>query len=382
MFTAIYKDKIICSFNVKNKYRNYEIEIYEEYKKAGQTGLLKCEECGTPVYLKAGNIKVPHFAHKDSNRSCFFESHKNESEEQVKGKFILYKWLAEQYGNVYIDKKYDNRRANVSIEAEKGIVVLQYIRNERSLNEWNEKREDYLKLGIKDLYFFSFKEFNKENKISEEQFRKIVQKYSNDNMIKMLNTDKNELLLMRYIDFNDKDNKLFYSRLFSKSYNIYNVKLTLDGIIESDFEDEYKIAFENHREIAREQYSKMVKEKKLAEELIKKQLMQQNYKKQIQLEKAEKEKSDKNKKNEKINSSIIFGDSNGYAFDELKYEVKQIITNNPEKAWWQGNTRWVLCKKCKRYYTTDKCVSYGGLKIESTLGICYNCDSDRKSMLK
>lgn len=66
--------------------------------------MLKCEECGTVVYLKAGNKRVPHFVHKDSNRNCYFMSHKNESEEQKKSKFILYKWLMEQYDNVHIDK--------------------------------------------------------------------------------------------------------------------------------------------------------------------------------------------------------------------------------------------------------------------------------------
>lgn len=384
MFTAIYKDKIICSFDVKNKYGNYETEIYEEYKKAGQTGLLKCEECGTVVFLKAGNKKVPHFAHKDSNRNCYYELHKNESEEQKKGKFILYKWLAEQYDNVHIDKRYSNRRANVSLESEKGIVALQYFRNERSLNEWNEKREDYLELGIKDLYFFSFKEFNKENKISEEQFRKIVQKYSSDNIIKMLDTDTNELLLMRYMDFNDKNGNLFYSRLFSKSYNIYDVKLTLDGIIESNFEDEYKIAFENHREIAREQYSKRIKEKKkLAEKLKEEQLQRQVYeeKRKIdrlktveQLRQHEYKKSIRNKnlKKDICNRS----NQTGYSYEELDNNLKTIISNNPEVKWIYEGCRWILCKRCGRFYTTDFCWSFGGLKKEATLGICNNCAKD------
>lgn len=388
MFTAIYNEKIICSFDVKNKYGNYETEIYEEYKKAGQVGLLKCEECGTSVYLKAGNIKIPHFAHKDSNRSCFFELHKNESEEQVRGKFILYKWLAEQYNNVYLDKKYDNRRANVSIESEKGIIALQYIRNERSLNEWNEKREDYSELGIKDIYFFSFKEFNTENKISEEQFRKIVQKYSSDNIIKMLNTDTNELLLMRYMDVNDENGFLFASELFTQKYNIYDIKFTLDGIIESNFDGEFALAYEKYKNSILEECKKREAERIRNEEIREQILMKQKQEYENRKEAYEKNKKEELEKINNRQDEILeknrdrYSNVNGFKINELDDEVKQIIARNTatEAEWWQGRTkpiRWINCRYCRRYYTSNNCV-----RFEHHFGICKNCDNERNSKHK
>ncbi len=396
LFDAIYKDKIIYSFDTKNKYGNYEYEIYSEYKEAGQKGLLKCKDCGTLVFLKAGNKKVPHFAHKDSNRFCYSDISINESEEQKRGKFILYKWLKEQYSNVYIDKKYENRRSNVSIENEKCKIVLQYIRKERSINEWNDKRKDYFKNDIKDIYFFSFKEFNPEENTSEEQFRKTVQKYSIDNTIKMLNTDSNELFMMRYMDFKDKDGQLFYSKLFLKKYNIYDVQLTLEGNINCDFEDAYKNAFEEHREIARNLYKKMLTQKRLIEakkikenqlrqrlnenwktankSYINNEITNKNYN-NVEPIKDNKEKL-VYRKEELIPNKEKYLNPSGFSYDEIDENFKKIVDTVLDKEWYYKGFRWVKCKRCNRYYVINFCWSFGGLKKEAILGICNNCTVD------
>lgn len=241
MLTAIYNGKTICSLDTKNKYGNYETDVYEHYKKAGQKGELICDDCGTEVILKAGNIKIPHFAHKTHNRDCYYEK-TNESEEHKKGKFILYSWLKEQYKDyVYINKKYGNRRANVSIETDNGIVAFQYIRSERNLIEWEDKRNDYLSSGIINLYFFSACDFRKEYTNSKEQFKKIVQKYSNDLKIKMIDTDTKELILLKYMDIRDDNGLLICSKPFVKKYNIYEIKISSKGQILTDFDKHYTL---------------------------------------------------------------------------------------------------------------------------------------------
>jgi competence CoiA-like predicted nuclease len=396
MFYAIYKDKVICSMDTKNIYDNYESEVYDEFKSAGQAGLLKCTDCGTQVFLKAGNHKVPHFAHKKANRNCN-ELNKNETEEQKKGKFILYKWLKSQYENVYVDKRYENRIANVSLESNKGIIAFQYIRNERSLLDWHEKKEDYIKHGILDIYFFSFKEFCRVKNISEEQFIKIVQKYSNDNTIKMLDTDKNEIHLMRYIDFNDKEGKLFYSELFSKSYNIFNINITVEGKIESDFENEYLKAYEMHREIARKKYREMLDARKKYKEMLEEKYKAKEFRKQLiihqeisnigkvngisnQLVKTniiESENEIKhNIENQETNLISKYFNPDGFTYEELDDDFKQITLDFPEREWHYKGLRWVLCKRCRKYYLVKYCWSFGGLKEEATLGICNNCAID------
>lgn len=393
MLEAVYKDKIIYSFDIKNEYGNEEIDISEEYRKAGQTGLLTCEECGTPVYLKAGKTRIPHFAHKDSNRSCFFKENKNESEEQKKGKILLYKWLCNQYDYVYIDKKYENRRANISVVTDSGIIALQFIRNERSLSEWDEKRIDYINLGIKDLYFFSTNDF--ENKNSGELFRKIVQKYSNDMTIKMIDTGKNELMLMRYIDINDDQDKLFYSKLFCKTYNIYDTKLNIDGVIQSDFEDEYLKAFNVHKIIAKEELEKQSKIKeRIISSLTQHQLNIFSYGEKtdenILISKQEiktnflpkKVKVDGVKGSCEIDDNFLekvrtkYTNSNGVGTKELEKEILNYIFSNGEfeKEWWIGKTdpiRLIRCKYCGRFFIADYCT-----QVKYHHGTCRNCDNE------
>jgi competence CoiA-like predicted nuclease len=250
MRIAIYNGSIINALDTKNKYGHYINSIYNEYKMAGQNGLLFCPDCKTKVILRAGNIREPYFAHVDSERKCEYNIEKGKSNEQIKGESILYYWLNEQYKeHVFIDKKYNNRFSNVSLEYKGKIYAFNYIRNERVLNEWNKKRKDYFETGIIDLYFFSFKEFD-ELKNSEIQFKKTVQQYTKDNTIKMIDTDNKKLILMRFIEFFDDEDNLFYSKLSLREYNIYDVKFTLDGQLVTNFEEEYSIDYKQHEEIA------------------------------------------------------------------------------------------------------------------------------------
>lgn len=158
MRIAIYNGSIINALDTKNKYGHYINSIYNEYKMAGQNGLLFCPDCKTKVILRAGNIREPYFAHVDSERKCEYNIEKGKSNEQIKGESILYYWLNEQYKeHVFIDKKYNNRFSNVSLEYKGKIYAFNYIRNERVLNEWNKKRKDYFETGIIDLYFLALK---------------------------------------------------------------------------------------------------------------------------------------------------------------------------------------------------------------------------------
>lgn len=67
----------------------------ETLKKWSNKGVLKCPICNEVLVFKAGKIKTWHFAHKvDSD--CESKSFEPETEEHLKGKVILYKWLKKQ----------------------------------------------------------------------------------------------------------------------------------------------------------------------------------------------------------------------------------------------------------------------------------------------
>lgn len=61
----------------------------------------------------------------------------------------------------------------------------------------------------------------------------------------------------------------------------------------------------------------------------------------------------------------------GYTFDELEDNVKQLIKNNTSEfdEWWIGDLRWIYCTICNKYYLSNYCTIY-----QNTKGICKYCD--------
>lgn len=92
MLNCLLEGKRVCSLDTKNRFDNYIYSEVEKLKEAGQNKNLICEECGESVFLKAGDIKIPHFAHISGvERDCYFDKNENkETEEHKRGKSILY----------------------------------------------------------------------------------------------------------------------------------------------------------------------------------------------------------------------------------------------------------------------------------------------------
>ena len=380
MRIAIYNGNIINAIDTKNRHGYYENSIYYEYKIAGQNGLLTCPGCMSKVILKAGDIKEPHFAHIDTERECEYDRENSKSDEQKKGENILYYWLNEQYkGHVFIDKKYDNRFSNVSLEYKGNTYAFNYIRNERVLNEWDKKRKDYLESGIIDLYFFSFKEFD-ELKNSEIQFKRTVQQYTKDNTIKMINTDNNKLILMRFIEFYDDENNLFYSKLSTREYEIYDIKFTPDGQLVTNFEEEFSKDYRQHKEIAEKILKEKIQKAKEKKEIKQQQISidYHNGLKSIQqsLIKVKPKRADD--LNEIPDSFVDinrdkYTNPEGLTPKELDDEVKKYISNRTKEdfVWKLGKANPIIllqCRYCRNYFSEEHCKP-----VKPHFGICNSC---------
>lgn len=76
METCLFRGKKICSLDVLDVHGNLNTMLEKEWRLASNNGNLKCEDCGSIVIFKCGQIKIPHFAHKSvSLRSnCFYKS--------------------------------------------------------------------------------------------------------------------------------------------------------------------------------------------------------------------------------------------------------------------------------------------------------------------
>lgn len=96
-----------------------------------------CPCCQGRVYVKAGRIKIPHFAHA-SYETCDFAT-EGESQEHLQGKKQLYEWLIEQGLDVEIEKYFpqfkqradlyfESRGKKYAIEFQCSIITLEDIK--------------------------------------------------------------------------------------------------------------------------------------------------------------------------------------------------------------------------------------------------------------
>lgn len=356
MLVAMHNGKRVCSLDTKNTYGNYEYEILETLKKASQNHELYCEECGEEVFLRAGEIKIPHFAHKSLSKNCYFNDKRfKESEEHKKGKLALYTFLKQKFNNCLVEVDYhlsNNRRTNVYVETPTIKLAFEYLRNDMNLNLWEEKHKDYKKIGVKDYWILSAKDFRKNYKSNIKFFKKFIEKNDNDKVIKLLDTDTNTISFLKYLEFRDEDDKLVDSKPFSRSYVLGTLNIDEHtGQFVTNFMNEYKIT-QNH-------FNKKWQRKL---ESSKKQItnMPKPYKTLIQELPLENIKLSRNTMLKRNNKSK----------EELKREALECKRNNPQGPWYDSTRleRWGICEKCGAF--TNKWTSFKG---KTNTCICYEC---------
>lgn len=160
METCLLRKKKICSFDIleENGKKNMELEII--WRIASQKKLLYCDECGEAVFLKSGNIKVPHFAHNLSydNKFC---SKRNfiTSEEYINNKKNIYTILKKIPEISFLEVDFENK------------VEFLTTYNNMNIKIYLKKIEEFLESKIK--------------------YEGIVFLYGNEKNIKSIKKDKN-----------------------------------------------------------------------------------------------------------------------------------------------------------------------------------------------
>ncbi|MCC5889059.1 MAG: hypothetical protein JJU01_00730 [Alkalibacterium sp.] len=121
-------------------------------KQAERQGQYFCSLCKEQVILKRGQIKVPHFSHRqDSDCSVHSEG---ETWEHMKGKCDLYDWLEliglEPEMEVYIDSI--SQRADVLFKWMNQLYAIEYQCSPVSENEVITRTQGYQSVSIKPLW--------------------------------------------------------------------------------------------------------------------------------------------------------------------------------------------------------------------------------------
>jgi competence CoiA-like predicted nuclease len=252
----------ICALALRNQYNMGIYELKREWKKAQYRNELICEDCGTPVELRAGDVRVPYFAHRKGfvNRDCFYETHK-ESEEHKEAKSILYNYFESKYPGkrVEVTKKQPNgRRSDIFIDFGNSKLVIEFQRTYIKILDWDIRHAEYEALGINDLWLLSSRIL--EDRVNDIDFlTQVLLHDTKDQTAKFLNVEKHTLSLLKEIKYLDKHGDHKSSKYFSQEYLLSDVTISPNGEIVCDFLAQY--------ELAKDEYIKQCQEEELQEQL-------------------------------------------------------------------------------------------------------------------
>ncbi len=233
MFSAIYNDKKIFSFEITNIYGLRILEKEKEFRLAGHDGKLLCPDCNSEVFLKAGKIKVPHFAHRTNNYRCETNNKSSfESEEHKKGIQMIFNLIRKKgnYETMDIDHYLPfRRRANIFIKSD-NIMTYEYIANPMNYLGWLNKKMAYEENNVNCRWILSKKRFHEMNGKDYNFFEKTVSLSDQDSVLMILDTEKNELIIGKYMQYLVKDN-IFKKSFFKEKIPLQAIQLTSDNDI-------------------------------------------------------------------------------------------------------------------------------------------------------
>lgn len=232
MENCVYQGKILCTYDLKDENSLYFEDLVLEWKEAAANRSLHCAECGEPVYLAAGPIKEPYFAHYDFEE-CDYGSGQ-ESEELKKGKRLLYQLFKRSYPECNIQARY---------RMENGMYCTLFCKNGhhsmaidyRLVNNSLEKfrmRDDYYQMNQLLPIYILGKRQEKETK-QLDWYQNLIQ--NSMGYLAFLDTAKEELILKKSYSFRlGKGRHFRYTR---KSYPIKELTIDENGTFACDFNE-------------------------------------------------------------------------------------------------------------------------------------------------
>ncbi|MFT4146125.1 MAG: competence protein CoiA family protein [Mobilitalea sp.] len=257
MENCIHNGKEICTFDLKDKSGYYIDDLVLEWKIAADKGKLICSDCGQRVYLAAGPIKEPYFAHYDKE-ACSYGNQK-ESEESKKGKRLLYSLLRDSFPQADIKARCRMKNGMystcyVSTSGSQDIAV-DYRLQQTGIDNFTERDLYYKENEIIPLYILGINKNIDTNQIS--WYADLIQK--SIGMCLYLDTRNETILLKKRFDYRiGAQRKIKYCK---KTYPIQELVLKPDGSFVCDFYEEcHKI--EQEIQQSKNDYDQKLREKR------------------------------------------------------------------------------------------------------------------------
>ncbi|MFJ7745729.1 competence protein CoiA [Peribacillus sp. NPDC097295] len=132
-----------------------------------------CPCCETEMIIKAGTMKVPHFAHKN-NSSCHASS-EPESAYHLMGKRTLYEWFVAHNFRAELEAYIPEikKRADILVTLDEKLYAIEFQCSTIPETEFNERTRAYLSRDITPIWILGAKRLQKksENEFSLSAFQ-------------------------------------------------------------------------------------------------------------------------------------------------------------------------------------------------------------------
>lgn len=234
MENCIYHGDEICSYNLKDKNNYYNSDLVEQWKLAAAKGELICSDCGQRVYLAAGPIMEPYFAHYDK-KSCEY-SNVQESDELRIGKRLLYTLLKKSFPKAVTRARYKMKNGMYStlyLLGEDGRqVAIDYRLQRNGIDKFNERSTFYKKENILPMYVLGIGQNTDNKQIS--WYEKLIQKEMGYCIF--INVWKESIILKKIFDYTVGGIRNLY--FCEKEYRLADIYLQDDYTFGCDFYEE------------------------------------------------------------------------------------------------------------------------------------------------
>lgn len=234
MENCINGGKIICTFDLKDESGIYYEDKVLEWKQAAADRQLSCSQCGAPVYLAAGPVKEPYFAHYDLKDCEYGNGH--ESEELKRGKRLLYHLLKRSFPEAEVLARYrmDNGMySTLYCRTKDGTsLAVDYRLQNNSLEKFNLRNAHYQEKQIIPLYVLGIRQEKDTKQI--DWYQTLLQ--SSMGYLAFLDADQECITLKKSFGYRiGKERRFSYC---TKSYSIRELKLSAQGQMLCDFTEQ------------------------------------------------------------------------------------------------------------------------------------------------
>ena len=236
MLNCLYNGKRVNALFIAEE---CEYKYRKEIKIASSKKELACEDCGSPMTFKCGQVITPHFAHwRGYGEKCPYNM---ESEALRRCKKILYNYFRENYPKAEIELEYKaipNRRSDLFICFNDGSkLVIDIQKDLMSARQWDDKHSDYKKAAMNNLWIVNGVP-KSEKERSMPFFEQIMVNESTDGIAVFLNHETEEVTLIKKLVYNDEKNNKEYSELFERTYPLNDILILPTGSLKTSFHDE------------------------------------------------------------------------------------------------------------------------------------------------